>query len=310
MKLKLGLLLVLFFNLSCSKKSADDESSSTTASADNTEETIQADCIVPGDIVISNSGSDAVLVLNSDGSYKNIALNVNNIAETVYGVTWDRVNNRLLVAVDGADRIVAVDPVDCSTSTAISDGNLTGTTLKGLTVVDNGDILVTEVNMIERFTQDGMRITTGGWPKTLQTTSNGIYARNNGGFVLCSSGADVVRTYDDAGTQIATKASGIVSTTDAMDCMELANGNIAVTWSGTTDTVKVYSSDLVTEIASYSNISLLSSPGGIAEKSNGNLLVVDRLNHYIVELEADGSYVGILGDGVLNTPEFLIVVPE
>jgi hypothetical protein len=307
--IKLIILTLLLSVVSCSKKAKEDETTSTTSSDEPIVEP-EPDCIEPGDIIVSNSGSDVVLVLNPDGSYKDIAFNVPNISETIGGIYWDDLDQKLFVAVDGADRIVEVDPVDCSSTTRISDGNLTGT-MKGLSRDVNGDFYIVETSNVEKFNSDGMRITTGGWPKSLQTLGTGIdFFNGSTDFVHCSTTTDVVRTYNSAGTQIATKSSGIATTTDAMDCMILANGNIAVSWSGTTDTLAIYSSDLATTIATYSNISILSSPGGIAERDNGNLLIVDRLLHFIIEVEADGTYVGILGDGVLNTPEFITVVPE
>lgn len=264
-------------------------------------------CISSGDIVVSNSASDVVLVLDSSGNYKNIAFNVSNIAESVYGLAWS-LSGELLVAVDGADRIVAVNPADCSSRTFIADANLTGN-LRGITQLTGGDVLVVETSNVERFNSLGLRITTGGWPRALQATATDVNKLSNGGFVHCSTGADVIRTYDAAGTQVSTVSSGIVTTTDASGCIELSNGNIAAVWSGTTDTVRIYSSDLTTTVASYSDVSLLSTPGSIAQRSNGNLLIVDRVLHYIVEITSAGTFVNVIGDGVLNTPEHILVVP-
>lgn len=264
-------------------------------------------CISSGDIVVSNSASDVVLVLYPNGLYKNIAFNVSNIAETVYGLAWS-LSGELLVAVDGADRIVAVNPSDCSSRTFIADVNLTGN-LRGITQLTGGDVLVVETSNIEKFNSLGFRVTAGGWPRALQTTATDVNKMSNGGFVHCSTGADVVRTYDAAGTQVNTVASGIAATTDAAGCLEMSDGNIVAVWSGTTDTVRIYSPNLGSTVASYSDVSLLSTPGSIAQRSNGNLLIVDRVLHYIVEITSSGTFVNIIGDGVLNTPEHILVVP-
>lgn len=289
------LVLSFFLILSCAP--AEEEDSEGTS----------GNCFSSGDIIVSNSASDVVLVLNSDGTYKNIAFNVFNNSETVFGISLSS-TGELLIAVDGADRIVAVEPTACSARTFSADVNLTGT-LRGITQVSNGDVLVVETNNVERFNSAGLRLTTGGWPRALQTAGTGISATSTGGFVHCSTGTDVVRTYDNAGTQINTVASGIAGTTDVMDCLTLSNGNIAAVFSGTTDTVRIYSSNLGSTVGSYSDISFLSTPGGIAQRANGNLLIVDRLLHYIVEVTDTGSYVDIIGDSVLNSPEFILVVP-
>lgn len=291
----LGLSLVGLLSGSCAPKDDDD---------DNGDEV----CMQSGDLLVTNSGSDAVLVLDAAGNYKRVAFNLNNNSETVYGIGWLAGNEEFAVGVDGADRIVAVNRTDCSSRNLITDGNLTGN-IRGLTQLNNGDILVVETDNVERFTSTGLRITSGGWPRALQTGGTQLSALPAGGFVQCSLTADVVRTYNDAGTQTATRASGIAATTDATGCLVMSNGSIATAWSGTTDSVIVYSSNLATAQATYSNPGVLGAPGGIAQRANGNLLVVDRLFNYIVELTSAGVYVGIIGDGVLSTPEFLVVVP-
>ena len=133
---------------------------------------------------------------------------------------------------------------------------------------------------------------------------------SNGGFVHCSTGTDVVRTYNAAGTQVATRASGIAATTDANGCIEMSGGNIATVWNGTTDTVSIYNSTLASSLFTYSSVSLMPNPGGIAQRTNGNLLVTERTNHYIIEITSAGAYVNTLAVGtVLSTPEYILVVP-
>ena len=119
----------------------------------------------------------------------------------------------------------------------------------------------------------------------------------------------MVRTYNAAGTQVFTVSSGIATTNDATGCLEMNDGNIAAVWSGTTDTVRIYSANLGSTVASFSDTSILSTPGAIAQRSNGNLLIVDRVLHYIVEITSSGTFVNVIGDGVLNTPEHILVVP-
>jgi hypothetical protein len=62
-------------------------------------------------------------------------------------------------------------------------------------------------------------------------------------------------------------------------------------------------------LASFSNLTVLATPGGIAQRGNGNLLVADRALNYLVELTANGTFVRIVGDSVLSTPEMVLVVP-
>jgi hypothetical protein len=291
-------LMVVLSLSACALKANSNSSSSTDA------------CITSGDIIVSNSGSDTVLVLNSDGSYKGVALTLTSNTESIYGVHWDAISNRLLVVVDGVDRVISVDPTTCAASEFVTDTGLTGN-VRGITRLASGDVLVVETSNIERFlvgpAGSGVRIT-AGWPKALQPTGSGVDARSGGGFVQCGNSG--VRTYDDNGTvDSAQKTSGIAGTTIAADCRELTSGNIAVAWSGTTDTIAIYDSTLTTTIGTYSNTGILSTPGGLAQRANGNILALDRVRNYIVELTETGVYVDHIGGTVLSTPEFIEVIP-
>ncbi len=284
--------------VSCSPEDVDD---STTA---DSEDEI---CIESGDIVVTNSGSDALVVFNSDGTYKSTPFFVLSATESLYGISWSSVTGEILIVVDGVDRVVALNPTDCTTRNIIIEANLTGT-VRGITQLTNGDILISETSNIERFGSNGNRVTSG-WPLAAQTLATGLSALSNGGFVHCSTTTDVVRTYTNAGVQVATRSSGIAATTDAMDCFTMFDGSIATTWSGTTDTVSIYNSSLA-PVASYSNTAFLGAPGGIAQRSNGgNLLVVDRVFNLVVEITTAGAFVGTFGSGLLSTPENILVIP-
>lgn len=284
--------------VSCSPEDVED---STTA---DSEDEI---CIESGDIVVTNSGSDALVVFNSDGTYKSTPFYVLSATENLYGITWSSLTGEILIVVDGVDRVVALNPDDCTTRDVIIDANLTGT-VRGITQLTNGDILVSETNNIERFGSNGNRVTSG-WPLAAQSAATGLSALSNGGFVHCSTTTDVVRTYNSSGVQVATRSSGIAATTDAMDCFTMFDGSIATTWSGTSDTVSIYNSSLA-PVALYSNTAYLGAPGGIAQRANGgNLLVVDRVFNHVVEITTAGALVGTFGSGLLSTPEYILVIP-
>ena len=119
------------------------------------------------------------------------------------------------------------------TRNPLTNTQLTGT-MRG--IILNGDLLISEGNTVERFTNGGTRITVGGWPKTLQTTGTNLISLSNGGFIHCSTGTGAVRAYDNAGTQTASAVSGIAGTTQVQACDVGPNGEVAVAYFGTTDT--------------------------------------------------------------------------
>lgn len=276
------------------------------------------DVIQSGDIVVSNQGADSVLLFDSTGVFKDVIFEISTVnGEAITGITENSLTDEVLVAVDGTpDRVMAIKKSDLSSREYIRDNtNFTGT-IRGLTFLTSGDTLVVETSNIEKFDSMGYRVTTGSWPKSLQTTGSGLDALSNGGFIHCSTGTDVVRTYDDAGTQVATVSSGIAATTDAADCKVSTDGGIVAAWSGTTDTIRKYSADLSTATWSYSSLSVLSTPSGIAVRANGNVLAMDSVFNHVVEISFDGTTaVGTILrgsdvdiDDMLSTPQFIWVV--
>lgn len=296
------LLGVLFLGSACQNKRAAGAESSSEGSSNvfNAEK---------GDIVVSNGGSDSVLLLDSEGNFKDILLNVDNTAESVYGITYSADTDEVVVAVDGSDRLLAVSLDDGSQRNLVTSSLFSGV-LRGITQLLGGDFLAIEGNALERFNSLGTRITVGGWPKSLQSNPSEVFPLADGGFGMCSYGTRVVRTYDEDGTQTANRASGIAGTVNSYGCTSLSTGQIAVTWNGTSDTVQILSSDLTTVDASFSDTGLLGSPQGVSEDINGDLLVVDSSYHHIVKVSSEGEFIGTLGGAILNIPRSILVIPQ
>lgn len=274
--------------------------------------------IQSGDILISNGGTDSVLLFDSTGTFKDVIFDITAVnGEAIYAISENTITDEILVAVDGTpDRIMAIKKSDLSTREFIRDTNLTGN-IRGMTYLTSGDTLVVETSNVEKFDSMGYRVTTGSWPKALQTTATGLGALAGGGFIHCSTGSDVVRTYDASGVQVATAASGIAATTDVTDCKVAPDGSIVVAFAGTTDTIRNYSSDLATINWDYSSLSVLSSPTGVAVKSDGAVLALDSVLNHLIEIKFDGTTaVGAVVGGhsadinnMMSSPQAIWVVP-
>ncbi|WP_413289098.1 hypothetical protein [Bdellovibrio sp. HCB337] len=296
--------VIWLFGTGCQpKKSSDSE---------------EAGMIQSGDIIVSNSGADSVLLFDSTGVFKDVIFEISTVnGEAITGISENTLTGEILIAVDGTpDRVMAVKKSDLTSREFIRDAtNFTGT-IRGIAYLTSGDTLAVETSNLEKFDSMGYRVTTGSWPKALQTTGSGVDALTGGGFIHCSTGSDVIRTYDATGTQVATLASGIAATTDAADCKTAPDGDVVVAWSGTTDTVRKYSSSLAATTWSYSSLTILSTPSGIAVRANGNVLAMDSVLNHVVEIAFDGTNaVGTImrGDAVdiddmLGTPQFIWVV--
>ncbi len=209
------------------------------------------------------------------------------------------------------DRVLRID-LDSRDGVAenyISDINLTGT-LRGITGTIFGDILVVETNNVERFDLNRTRVVAGGWPKALQTTGSGISMLPDGGFVHCSTGTDVVRTYSSSGSQLFTASSGIAGTTDVIDCRYSAEtGKVLALFNGTTDTVRVYSSKTLSSVTfSYSNSVFLTNPRAADFKENGSVLIADGTSQRVIEIDSTGAFVQASSSIGIDSPNSILVL--
>ena len=101
----------------------------------------------------------------------------------------------------------------------------------------------------------------------------------------------------------------LAGTTNAYGCVETHDGGIIGSWDGTTDSVVKYSSDLSTELWTYSDASYLSAPRGVAVRANGNILILDYTFSHIVELSPSGEYIRRIGAGAMYRPQYIHVIP-
>lgn len=269
----------------------------------------------PGDIV-AVTGARTLVLLNSDGGFKQVLYTLPNVAETIYAIAWKGDTKEIMFTINGAARVGAISAIDGSYRTLITDVNLTGL-LKGLTQLNNGDILIGEVSNVERFTTNGIRRTLVNavvWPNTLGATSTTIeqlYPTADGGFIVCSSGSDNVKRYTENAVIVGGPVvSGIVATTDALGCIELADGRIAMAFSGTTDTIRTVSAAMAGITTIFSDLAVLAAPRTMTLNLSGNILVVDSAFNQIVEITSSGSFVRTLGGGLLGTPNAVFSVPN
>lgn len=263
-----------------------------------------------GDLVVTNYSGDSALLLDEDGNFKQVLYNVDNNREQVLGVNWNASTKEVVLSINGSpDRVVSISPLDGTVTETIVNGQYNGNTY-GLTVDSNGDYLLIESHQIEKFTSAGARVNDGTFPTgTLFNNLTQINNTASGGFVVCGYGGDLVATYDSAANQLASKASGIASTTNGYGCDVTATGDVVASWDGTTDTVALYSSDFTTTVATYSDTTYLTAPRGVEVKADGNILIADGSFHYIVELDSSLNFVRTIGGGILNYPWQILEIP-
>lgn len=266
--------------------------------------------VSPGDIVVTSITNDSVVLYSSDGTFKKVIYDLTNNAEIPYGVGWKHDTNEIMIAVDGSDRVMGVSAIDGTVRTIIQSASLSGS-IRGVTQLVDGSILVAESNGVEKFTTNGIRVTDGFPVNGGINNVENVFAKSDGGFIVCARGGDVVRTYQADGTQDDSTASGIAGTSDGYGCTELDDGNIVTAWAGTTDTVSFYDSGLNDAGFTFRDSSILPNPRGVTQLANGNIVVADATYHHLVEIDStSGEFVGILASSGLSTPNQVIVIPD
>lgn len=276
----------------------------------------EVNLIQSGDIVVANWGNDSLLLLNPDGSYKAELVN-EQTSNTILlnGLYFDPVSRQILFAYDHSttslDGVRSISLFDGSQETFLSNNNLSGS-LYGITRLTSGEVLVIDSNnRIERFDEDGSY---NGAFTGFSSSLRDITRLESGGFVVCStSTSNTVRLYDSIGTLQATASGSTpppsIGGLQGVSCLEAPNGNIIVLYSGGTDAVRAYSSDLSTVIWTFTDTNVLRTPGKLAVKPDGNILATDTYYDHVLELNPLGGLEQILSGSVLSDPSNIIVVP-
>lgn len=273
--------------------------------------TTQNNVIKPGDIVVVNMASDSLILLDSNGNYKQVLLDLDNISESFYEVAFKKDTNEIIFTINGSPRVGAISVVTGVYRTLISDANLAGA-LKGLTQLPNGDILVVEAANVERFTSAGVRrtlVSSVVWPNTFGAIANPeqIFTTANGEIIICGSAN--VKRYTSNVVQVGSTMV-FAGTPQLYGCIELADGTIALSYNGVTDQIRLANAALTSAAQLYVDPAVLGSPRTLTTTLNGNILTVDSVYNQIVEITKTGTFIRTLGGSLLGTPNAVFSVPN
>ena len=216
-----------------------------------------------GDIIITSNSADDAISLNPNTLNSKQLTSLDRSSERVGASGWMATTEELMLAIDGRDRIIAVNPVDGSKRDLIVNTQLNGT-LRCVTQLTSGDLIICESNNIEKYTSKGLRVTSG-FPLAIST----IYGTDKlpgGGFIACAGGGvDEVRIYDADGTLVAQDSGP--GGHDARACKVLADGRIVVAFNGGNDQIWLYDADLSNGalLVSDSDLGVMPSPTGISQ---------------------------------------------
>lgn len=270
-----------------------------------------------GNIIVANNTARTVVMFDSDMNYIKhvIQLTSGNVPASLAYFDSDEI----LVAIEGApDRVIRVSLTDGSYTTPILDTtNFTGT-VKGVARLASGDIIASDAATgahLEKFTSAGTRIT-AGFPFTLLNTLREIFPLPNGNFVACAAGTgDIVRVYTPSGAGVfagataTSPAPSLGAAHDGNGCAANSASQVAVSWSGASDTVRLYAANLSSTVWSFTNPDL-TTPGPLAVRPNNNFLVADSVTGVIYEIDGTaGTYVTQYSSPYVDIPNAVLVMP-
>lgn len=275
--------------------------------------------IQTGDIIVTNSGNDTIIQLDSNGNYKGVLVDSQTDPNILFNaLVYDSINKKLLYVYDHNtatfDAVMSISLFDGSVRTELMNSNASGT-LPGVARLADGGLLIlkSSTNTAEKFSAAGARI---GAPfvSALVATQTDIAPLANGGFIVCSSSVTTpVRLYSSAGVGGASATSvtpgpSMGSAMGATGCMEDSSGNIIVAYGGANAGVRSYNAALSAVNWTYQDANNLTTPRKFAIRPNGNLLVLDSGFNHIVELNTGGGLVQVIGGAVLSQPLNIAVV--
>lgn len=276
----------------------------------------EVNLIQKGDIVVTNSGNDSVVLLNDDGSFKATLVDSQTDAAILYNaLIYDSLNKTIIYNFDHTtntfDAIRKLDAFEGESSTLLTNGNL-NSTMQGLArLTDGGLIVLKNTTLIEKFNSLGQRVTVN-FPLTFPTANTvDVASMINGQFMVCSSGTtNTVRTYTAAGvinvTPVITSAvptPALAPASGASSCIQADDGTVYVVFPAT-PAVRAYNSTMTTTLWTYQDTNTLTAgqTSKITIRANGNLLIADRGYDHLVELTKDGAFVRTIGGVGLSDP--------
>lgn len=282
---------------------------------------------VSGDIVVVSGGTVAstvtpfplhkVALFSSEGVFKRF-LYEGTTNERLYGGTIDSDTNDFLFTIDTVDRVDRIDLNSFDRFSAILDPNLTGTTLRTISSLSDGSMVIAESpTVIEKFSSVGVRAT-APFPITIPTAINSIKAISGDRFVVTfTTNPDAPRVYNNSGTLAATFPTTSPCTTncDPFDVVELPDGRFVVN-SRVTHGLYLYSSTFTYIGVLYLDTTILNTPSGMTVLGNGNILVCSTSFNNCEEFSISGNSATRVGTSALidnisaaRQPLSVMVVP-
>jgi hypothetical protein len=317
---KLECLLLFLLLISCGKKAnlqaVTEDNGSTSA-------------IESGDIVIISGGTVAststpfplhkVSLFSSAGEFKRFIYESVSATEFLSTGDIDPVTGDFIFAVENIDRTHKVNLDNFTEDTDILDGNLSGATVKAVTVLDDGSRIIAEsATVLEKFSAAGVRAG-APFPLTIPTAINNVRKISGNRFVVTfTTNPDSPRVYTAGGVLSATFASAVGACTtacDPYDVVELDDGRFVMN-GRTANALYLFNSSFAYIGVLYQNTAVLQAPTSLVKLSNGNIMACNTTFNTCEQFSISGSSATRVGStafidnaSVMRQPTGAAVIP-
>jgi len=284
-----------------------------------------------GDIIIVSGGTvnrtttpfplHRIALFSRTGNFKRFLYESPSATEFLWGGDIDPVTGDLVFGLENIDRTQKIDLSSEQVLTDILDSNLSGTTIRDVTVLSDGSRLIAESpTVIEKYSAAGVRAS-APFPLTIPTAINSIKRISGDRWIVAFNGTnDQPRVYNNAGTLVGTFASatGFCTTNcDPFEVQELSDGRFLVTSQiANNGSVLLYNANFSFAARAYQNLEILRTPSSITTLKNGNYLICCTTYNTCEEFSLSGNTLTRVGNqsfianpSLVRQPTKVVVVP-
>jgi hypothetical protein len=271
-----------------------------------------------GYVLVTSYSLDTVTMFDPNGNYVRTLRSQDTAdGQTFFGlVPYD--STSFLLSVDGTDRVERIRYDGQSNSIYLISSLLTGT-IRRLTRLSNGDIVVSENTIIEKFDANLDRVgapfiaanaTAACATAASMTGIMSIMLLSSNEYLVVDYDRDHLFWFDIDGNYV--RCLNITDAEDPYDAVEITGSKIAVVHRRT-DSIYTYNLDGSSAQLLYDDDTYISDPRSIAVDNDGNILVGSWAYDTVEKITTSGTRVGssafINEREIITDPYSIMVVP-
>jgi hypothetical protein len=284
-----------------------------------------------GDIIVVSGGSvnrtvspfpiHSIAQFSRIGEFKRFLYESPTLTEYLWGADLDPITGDLVYGLENIDRLQRIDLESRQVLPDILDPNLSGNTIRAVTVLSDGSRIVAESpTVLEKFSPSGVRAT-APFPITIPSAINSLKRISGNRFAVSFTGnPDMTRIYNNSGTLAGTFASATgfcTNNCDPYEVEELPDGRFLVTSRiANNGSILLYNANFSFVTRAYQDLNVLRTPSSIATLKNGNYIICCTTYNTCEEFSLSGNSLNRVGiqslianPSLVRQPTKVLVVP-